>query len=30
MEKVNDEWLMSDFDDHKINCIRYLANNRKR
>ena len=29
MEKVNDEWLIADFDDHKINCIRYLANNRK-
>ena len=24
MEKVNDQWLISDFDDHKKDCIRYL------
>lgn len=29
MERVNGEWLMSDFDDHKADCIRYIANNRK-
>lgn len=29
MEKVNGEWLMSDFDEHKADCIRYIANNRK-
>lgn len=30
MEKVNDQWLISDFDDHKKDCIRYLTINRKR
>ena len=29
MERVNGKWLMSDFDDHKTDCIRYIANNRK-
>ena len=29
MERVNDEWLMSDFDEHKADCIRYIENNRK-
>lgn len=29
MERVNGEWLMSDFDDHKADCIRYIVNNRK-
>ena len=29
MECVNGQWLMSDFDDHKADCIRYIANNRK-
>lgn len=29
MERVNGKWLMSDFDDHKADCIRYIANNRK-
>lgn len=29
MEKVGRKWLMSDFDDHKQDCIRYIANNRK-
>ena len=29
MERVNDQWLISDFDDHKKDCIRHLANNRK-
>lgn len=29
MERVNGEWLMSDFDGHKADCIRYIANNRK-
>ena len=29
MEKVNDQWLISDFDDHKKDCIRYLTINRK-
>ena len=24
MEKVNDQWLISDFDDHKKDCIRYM------
>lgn len=28
MECVNGEWLMSDFDEHKADCIRYIANNR--
>ncbi len=29
MERVNGEWLMSDFDGHKADCIRYIENNRK-
>ena len=29
MEKVNGQWLMSDFDDHKKDCIRHIALNRK-
>ena len=29
MERVNGEWLMSDFDGHKAHCIQYIANNRK-
>ena len=29
MERVNGQWLLSDFDDHKADCIRYIANNRK-
>lgn len=29
MEKVNGEWLMSDFDGHKEDCIRYIAINRR-
>lgn len=29
MERVKGQWLMSDFDDHKADCIRYIANNRK-
>ena len=29
MEKVNGQWLMCDFDDHKQDCIRYIENNRK-
>ena len=29
MERVNGKWLMADFDDHKADCIRYIANNRK-
>jgi len=28
MERVNGEWLMSDFDEHKADCIRYIQNNR--
>ncbi|MGX8712620.1 MAG: hypothetical protein ACSW8I_02905 [bacterium] len=28
MEKVNGVWLMSDFDEHKADCIRYIAINR--
>lgn len=28
MERINSEWLMSDFDEHKADCIRYIANNR--
>ena len=28
MERVNGKWLMSDFDDHKADCIRYIAINR--
>ena len=29
MERVNGKWLISDFDEHKADCIRYIANNRK-
>lgn len=29
MEYVDGEWLMSDFDGRKADCIRYIANNRK-
>ena len=29
MEKVNGQWLMSDFDEHKQDCIRYIENNRR-
>ena len=29
MERVNGQWLMSDFDDHKADCIRYIAINRE-
>ena len=29
MERVKGQWLMSDFDEHKADCIRYIANNRK-
>ena len=29
MELINGEWLMSDFDDHKADCIRYIAINRQ-
>ncbi|MBQ7530788.1 MAG: membrane lipoprotein lipid attachment site-containing protein [Paludibacteraceae bacterium] len=29
MDYVNGKWLMSDFDEHKADCIRYIANNRK-
>lgn len=29
MVRVNDQWLISDFDGHKKECIRYLANKRK-
>lgn len=29
MELVDGEWLMSDFDGHKADCIRYIANNRR-
>ena len=29
MERVRGEWLLSDFDEHKADCIRYIANNRK-
>lgn len=29
MEKVNGKWLMADFDEHKADCIQYIANNRK-
>lgn len=29
MEKVGDRWLMSDFDEHKADCIRYIAINRE-
>lgn len=29
MERVKGKWLMSDFDEHKADCIRYIAINRK-
>lgn len=29
MERVNDKWLMSDFDEHKADCIRYIAISRR-
>ena len=29
MERVNGQWLMADFDNHKADCIRYIAINRK-
>ena len=29
MEKVNGVWLMSDFDEHKADCIRHIAINRE-
>ena len=29
LERVNGKWLMSDFDERKADCIRYIANNRK-
>ena len=29
MEKVGGQWLMSDFDEHKQDCIRHIANHRK-
>jgi hypothetical protein len=29
MELVEGQWLMSDFDEHKQDCINYIANNRK-
>ena len=29
MEKVDGEWLMSDFDEHKADCIRHIAINRE-
>ena len=29
MEKVNGVWLMSDFDEHKTDCINYIAINRE-
>ena len=29
MERVNGQWLLSDFDDHKADCIRYITINRK-
>ena len=29
MEKVNGQWLMSDFDGHKADCIRHIAINRE-
>ncbi len=28
MDRVNGEWLMADFDEHKADCIRYIAINR--
>jgi len=29
MEKVSGQWLISDFDEHKQDCIRYIENNRR-
>lgn len=29
MECVNGQWLMSDFDEHKQDCINYIANHRR-
>ena len=29
MEKVGEEWLMSDFDGHRTDCIRHIALNKK-
>lgn len=29
MGRVNGQWLLSDFDDHKADCIRHIAINRK-
>ena len=29
MERVNGQWLMSDFDEHKADCIRYIAISRQ-
>jgi len=29
MEKVDGQWLMSDFDEHKADCIRYIEINRQ-
>ena len=29
MERVNGKWLMSDFDEHKADCIRYIAISRR-
>ena len=29
MELINGQWLLSDFDDHKADAIRYIAINRK-
>ena len=29
MQCVDGTWLMSDFDEHKADCIRYIANNRR-
>ena len=29
MEKVNGQWLMCDFDEHKQDCIQYIENNRR-
>lgn len=29
MERVNGEWLMSDFDEHKQDCIKHIAINRR-
>ena len=30
MEKVDGQWLISDFDGHKEDCIRHLATNREK